>query len=825
MNFGIAEHFRANVRSRRREETDAPANPMLYFLLLTALTLTASAVPASSAVLPGSLSRAGWPMFFEPSPLSSAASTNFLARGPNYQLVLSPAEINFLLRKPELASATGSVRREEALALRNAPTRRVRIAFEAANARAGMSGADQMDGKINYLTGNEPAKWRAQVPMFGKVKVAGLYRGVDLVYYGNHQQLEYDFTIAPQADPSVIHLRFEGVEKLSVSPRGELVVGLGDAELRQHAPVAYQIVKGVQRGVDARYYIKDSHTVSFALGRYDRDYPLVIDPVFAYATYFGGNAGDTGLSIKVDANGSVYLAGETLSTQFPWSIPGTSFQSKMLGGVTTGDAFVAKLDSTGTKLLYFTYLGGSADDGAYDMAIDKAGNAYVTGFTVSPDFPTQNALFPKISGTADSTFHLYPTDAFVAELNTNGSALVYSTYLGGTDKDVGSGIAVDSAGYTYVTGLTYSTNFPVLNAPQTSLAGNDDVFVAKFAPGGGSLIYSTYFGGIGTDEGEGIAADANGFAYVAGYTDSTNFPVTPNAVSTNLNGSGVSVSVFDGFAAKIAPNGQGLSYSTYLGGNENDYGYRIAVDGSGNAYVTGATQSTNFPTTSVSGLTLGQNGTNAVNFDAFLTKLDNNGNIAYSTQFGGTDNDAGWDVAVDPSGRAFVIGITLSTNFPVVSPFGLFRGTNSGGTDLFVVAFNTNATAVHYSAYLGGTANDYGYAIAVDAEANAYISGMTLSSNFLVSAGAFQTALDGTSDSFIAKIRLQNPILNVTVLGNIIELTWPATAPEFVLQSTLALTPPQVWNNVPQTPVLTNGEYLVTLSTTNASELFRLHGH
>ena len=797
------------------------ANVLLSLFLLAAFP--ALAVPSSPAVSAGFASRAGWPLFFEPGPSGRNAPTNFLARGPNFQLVVAPAEVNFLLRRPELAPAADSVRRDRSLELRSAPARAVRISFPGANPQATISGAEPMEGKVNYLLGNDPARWRTQVPMFANVRIHSLYPGVDLLYYGNHRQLEYDFTVSPGTDPGTISLLFQGVDGLSVNPAGELIVRVGQAELRQHPPVVYQFAKGRRQDIAGRYQIKDPRTVSFAVGSYDRDVPLIIDPVFSYASFFGGNGGDTGLAVKVDASGSVYLAGETLSTQFPWGIVGAPFQSQFKGGSVTGDAFVAKLDNTGSHLLYFTYLGGSTDDGAYDLAIDSVGHAFLTGFTVSPDFPTVNALFSQISGSPDATFHVYPTDAFVAELSTNGSALIYSTYLGGTDRDVGSAIAVDPAGYAYVAGLTYSTNFPVLNEVQSSLSGNDDAFVAKLAPGGASLVYSTYLGGTSIDEAEGIAADPDGFAYVAGYTASIDFPITPNAYQTNLNGNGIAITVFDAFVTKMGPQGGALAYSTYLGGQENDYGYRIALDSSRNAYLTGATQSTNFGHADVFNLTLGEDGTNAINFDAFLTKLDTNGIPAYSAQFGGTANDAGWDVAVDPAGRAFVIGITLSTNFPVRQPFDLFRSTNSGLNDVFVIAFDTNAAPVLYSGYLGGSANDYGYAIAVDAEASAYISGMTLSSDFPTSAGALGTNLDGTSDAFLAKIRLQNPTLIVIIVNGTIQISWPATAPDFMLQSTSDLSPPQVWTNVPQAPVLTGGGYLVTLPTTGSTTLFRLH--
>jgi hypothetical protein len=416
-------------------------------------------------------------------------------------------------------------------------------------------------------------------------------------------------------------------------------------------------------------------------------------------------------------------------------------------------------------------------------------------------------------------------DAFVAKLNSNGSALVYSTFLGGTDKDLGSGIAVDAAGNAYVCGYSYSTNFPLVNSVQGTMNGIDDAFIAKLSPGGTQLVYSTYLGGNLQDEAEGIAVDAAGYAYVVGYTASTGFPTTAGAFQTLLNGTGASISVFDGFAARLAPNGRSLVYSTYLGGAQNDFAYRVAANGSGDAFIAGITQSSDFPHTNAFNLTLGENGTNAANFDAFLTRLDPSGRPRYSAQFGGTDNDIAWDVALDPSGHAFVVGITLSTNFPVVNRFDLFRSANSGGKDVFVVAFNTNASPVLYSAYLGGSADDFGYAIAADSEANAYVSGMTLSAAFPTTAGAFRRSLSGSSDSFIAKIRLMDPTLSVEESSGNFLVLWPATAPDYLLQSTTDLSPPQVWTTVSQPPVLTNGEYLVTVSATNPATLFRLVHH
>ena len=765
--------------------------------------------------------RLALPLCFEPSSLEAEAPSNFIARGPNYQFMVTAGQAQFIFSQPQTSTGSLSVRRE-ARPVTGAAIRRVRLSFLGADPLATLSGSGELEGKANYLIGNRPDKWRTQVPLFSAVRVNGLYPGIALTYYGNQRQLEYDFSIAAKADASAIALRFDGVDKLSISTQGDLVLAVAGAELRQHKPIIYQIVHGVRHEVQGGYLLLDARTVRFALGPYDHDWPLVIDPVFSYSTYFGGNAGDTGLAVKVDSSGSVYLAGETLSTSFPPASSGTPFQSHLSGGTTTGDAFVAKLDSTGSKLIYFTYLGGSSDDGAYDLAIDAAGDAFVTGFTVSADFPTKNPIFGRISGSPDPKFQVYPVEAFIAELNPTGSALVFSTYLGGSANDLGSAIALDPSGYIYVTGYTFSPDFPVANAIQSVLGGNDDAFVAKLTPGGGSIVYSTYLGGVSIDEGEGITADPAGYAYVAGYTASTNFPVSLGAFRTNLNGSGIAVSVYDAFVTRIAPDGKSLAYSTYLGGSQNDFGYRIALDAQGNAYVTGATQSADFPHTNSFGIALGNNGTNAINFDAFLTKLDISGTPVYTAQFGGTANDAGWDVAVDRDGRPFVIGITLSTNFPVTHPFDLFRSTNSGGKDIFVVAFDTNAAPVLYSAYLGGSGDDFGYGIAVDPESSAYLTGMTLSPAFPLKPRAFQSSLAGSSDSFVAKIRLFDPSLNVQMSGGIFQITWPGTAPEYLLQSTTDLSPPQVWSTVPQTPVLAQGQYSLSLPATNTSTLFRL---
>jgi hypothetical protein len=681
-------------------------------------------------------------------------------------------------------------------------------------------GLGSMEGKVNYLMGKEPKNWRAHVPTYSTVEVRQLYPGIDLLYYGNQRQLEYDFTVAPGIDPKVILMHFDGVDHLKLNEQGELVLSLGETEMIQHRPAVYQILAGIRREVNGGYRLLDEQTIGFSVGPYDDRFPLIIDPIFSYSTFFGGPGGETGLSVKVDAVGSVYIAGQTMSTQFPFPIPADAFQREFRGGSVNGDAFIAKLDNTGSKLIYFTYLGGSADDTALDLALDSAGNAYVTGFTDSPDFPTRNALFGAIGGTANTSLNIYPQDAFIAELNGDGSALMYSTYLGGSGDDIGSGIAVDPAGNTYVTGYSQSTNFPVKSAFQNGLYGFINAFIAKIGPNGTNLVYSTYLGGNSVDEGEGIAADAAGFAYVTGYTSSSNFP-TWRAQSPAINNNSGS-SGFDAFVTRIAPDGLGILYSTFLGGTNNDYGYRITVDAAQNVYVTGASQSVDFPHR-ITALSIGNNGTNTLNYDAFITRINSSGTRTYSILFGGTSDDEGWDVAVDSTGRAFVIGTTVSTDFPVINPFGLFRTFNSGSNDVFVTAINSDGTTVPYSGYLGGENPDFGYGIAVDAESSAYITGLTFSKGFPVTSNPFQATLPGPTGAFISKIRLYQPELTSAIAGPNLRLSWPITAPDYVLQSASSLSAPANWVSVPQTPVVNGSVYTVTVGTTNTASFFRLH--
>jgi Beta-propeller repeat len=386
--------------------------------------------------------------------------------------------------------------------------------------------------------------------------------------------------------------------------------------------------------------------------------PLVIDPVLSFSSYLGGQGGDRGYGIALDPAGNVYITGETRSANFPIM---NALQSSYGGD--RNDAFVTKLNPSGTAILYSTYLGGSGGETGYDIAVDSTGNAYVTGTTYSTNFPTTPGALQRTIASGD--------EGFVSKLNAEGNALVYSTFLGGSGGDDASGIALDSSGNAYVTGGTDSANFPTAGAFQrTKGAGqSEDVFVTKINSQGSALVFSTYLGSSEPEGGFGIAIDSNGSAYVTGITISPGFPTTPGAFQASYAGEG------DAFVTKLNPQGSALAYSTFLGGRSVDHGFRIAVDSSGNAFLTGVTVSTNFPTANP------LQPTSAGRDDAFVTKLNSSGTaLRYSTYFGGADEDAGFDIAIDVLGNAYVTGTTTSMNFPLSAPL---QATRQGNRDAF----------------------------------------------------------------------------------------------------------------------------------------------
>jgi len=733
------------------------------------------------------------PLSFEANTGQADKSVKFLSRGSGYGLYLTGAEAVLALQKggcAGLAASAGQTassarqpgfRRSEAACPHEIDVVRMRLAGADSGAAA-PTGEERLSGTANYFIGKDAARWHSSAPTYAKVRYRGVYPGVDLVYYGNQRQLEYDFVVAPGADPKPIRLRFAGAKGLRLDPDGDLVVTVADGAMAFHKPVVYQVVDGQRKAVEGGYRLLAKNTVGFHLGRYDRGKALAIDPVLVYSTYLGGTWSDSAYAIAADATGNVYVAGQTLSLDFPLSQG--ALQTKNRGG----DSFVTKLNPSGSALVYSTYVGGSGYNDSYNsggdipyaLAVDASGNAYIAGKTTSVDFPVTQGAFQTTNHTPGNG------TAFVAKLNPTGSALVYSTYLGGSGwgGDSAAGLAVDGSGNAYVAGTTWSSDFPVTpGAFQTTNHGpsqysvGSNAFVAKLNPAGSALVYSTYLGGTGLDYANALAVDGSGNAYVTGYDSSIGFPVTNGAFQTTNRARMSDGS--DAFVAKLNPTGSALIYSTFLGGSNSDgydgessdIAYALAVDGSGNAYIAGCTISTDFPVTPGAFQTTNHAGpAGEGNSNAFVTKLNPAGTaLVYSTYLGGKSvlggttgcgngGDQANGLAVDGAGNAYITGYAGSTDFPVTQ--GAFQTTNLGAAKslgaAFVAMLNPAGTALVYSTYLGGTSGAKAFGLALDGAGNAYVAGQTISTDFPATQGAFKTKNSAYPDAtaFVAKLNL-----------------------------------------------------------------------
>lgn len=610
-------------------------------------------------------------------------------------------------------------RTEAVLALRGkgkAATLRMRL--QGAGPASVAQGVRKLPGVVNYLIGKDPTAWRTRVPTYSGVRFTGVYKGIDLVYYaGKGQALEYDFVVKPGADPRQIRVAVSGARSLR-SEGGKVIASTACGDVTLNRPYAYQTVGGVRRQVACAFTL-ERNTVAFQVARYDASRPLVVDPTLEYSTYLGGSNDDQARAVAVDAAGSAYLAGSVISTNFPTTDSGyrtgnsgivdafvTKFNpagsalvySTYLGGAQHDEAFAIAVDSAGaayitgytrssdypttagaydtsrnggdrdvvaTKLTaegsaleYSTLFGGSVDNYPMSIAVDAAGAAYITGLTMSSDFPTTPGAFdPSYNGEADG---------FVTKVNPTGTALTYSTFLGDTSYDYGAGIAVDAAGAAYITGCTW-------------LIDSLDIFVVKLIPDGAALEYGTNLGGSGDDLGAAIAVDAAGDVYVTGSTTSRDLPVTPGAFSSSF--SSLLGYVTDGFVAKLEAGGTVLSYCTYLGGGDYDEGSGIAVDGSGCAYVVGTTSSWDFPTTPDA-----YNASWNSSYEVFLTKLNASGTaMQYSTYFGGTGYETGVGMAMDSTTAVYICGMTRSPDYPTTT--GAYSTSPAGDLDAFACKF------------------------------------------------------------------------------------------------------------------------------------------
>ena len=664
----------------------------------------------------------------------------YFAAGGGYTLALAPGEMR-------LSPADG--RGDVVIAFAGSPDTRI----EAEN---------PLPFHIHSIKGSDPRGWLMNSLAWSRVRYRQIQPGVDLVFHPapggrSAHNWEYDFELAPGADPSGIQFEVRGAASLEVDLHGDLYARTArGASLRWRKPESYQKSGAATRSI-ATAFVVSGMRVGFSIAAWDRSQPLTIDPAFVFSTYFGGTGNEIARGIARDSSGAIYICGSTSSGNLPTSR--ASYQPNYRGGsaYTIGDAFLAKFTASGA-LSFVTYLGGSGDDIATALALDSAGNVYLTGFTSSLDFPFLGGFQKNYGGSGGNHF-AEGGDAFVARFTPAG-ALSYSTYLGGTQDDAGLAIAVDAAGNAYVAGSTLSPNFPASGGYQTTFGGTDpsfvnangyvglhqgDAFVAKISSSGQQLLAATYLGGRLDDVADAITLDSSGNVWVGGATNSTNFPVV-NPFQANFGGGSPGAiqpvaRLGDGFVSKLNSGLTNLLYSTYLGGSGDDGVTALVVDSGGSAYIAGLTLSANFPTTTgvaYKGPTALANGRTAVTGDAFLLKLNPNGKtLTYSTLLGGSDNEYASALAVDAAGNAYMVGMTGSNNFPLAggpqqSGFGGAAGPDGVG-DAFLAKFDSSAKLV-YSSYLGGNGQDIALGLALDSSGTAYITGITSSSNFPVSA-------------------------------------------------------------------------------------------
>ena len=693
---------------------------------------------------------------FEANKGQAAGDVRYLARGPGYNLYLLPQEAVVV---SGLAAHGPS-----------GPPSVVRIQLRGTEPLSKVFGTDQLPGKSHYLLGSDPAKWRTDVPHYAQVQYEGIYPGVDLVYYGKHHELEYDFVVAPGASPGTISFGFEGIEGLRLDDRGDLVLNTGGDHFRLKKPFIYQEIGGVRQEIAGHYALREGDLVGFEVEDYDSSLPLVIDPILSYSSYAGGGNYDAGAAIAVGADGSAYVTGATTSVNFPTEDPlqqGSADEN--LSGV---DAFVMKLDPSGSDVIYSTYVGGSDVDLAMGIAVDSVGNAYVTGSTKSADFPIVGAVQPALTarGTqAPSSLSRDPSvkDAIRQRAGDDAKNLwqwnyFYEQITGARAPDPfqlvparpGGGQWTVEEVRTYRLGLDDWWDL-VTRPPGSSLGdtlpelGKRSAFVMKLNPSGSRLTYSTYLGGSGDDRATSITVDAERNAYVAGATSSLDFPVR-NAIQ-ETHGGGEPFYAFDAFVAKLDAMGTAIVYATYLGGDEYDGARGIAVDSDGNAYVSGSTDSPDFPTTAGAFDTDGP----AVeeDYEAFVVKLNAAGSaLMYSTYLGGGSYEWGLNIAVDGEGSAYVTGVTGSADFPLLNAAQAEPGRDDLlGFDAFATKLDADGSELLYSTYFGGAGMEIGYGIAVDSDGNAYVAGETDSTDFPM-VSAFQEANAGLSDGFVVKL-------------------------------------------------------------------------
>lgn len=618
---------------------------LLILSLAASLTLSAPAAAETKTRTVTAFSQTQ--LSFETNAGQAAGDVKYISRGPGYSLVLTPGEATLRISDPK----TGKQTKELRMQLAYGPSAPV------------VEGLDDLPGRANYFVGRDPSKWTSGVARYARVRYRNVYPGIDVVFYGNQHRLEYDLIVAPGADLSALVWKFPGARKITVNANGDLVVRTASGETEQSKPMVYQESAGERKPIACNYVLKGSGAVGFALASFDAAKPLVIDPTIVLTQYIGGSAADNILGSATDSAGNIYVVGSTSSTDFPV----TGGIQKTLPG--TSDCFITKLSPGGASVIYSTYLGGSAADAALGVAVDSAGNAYITGTTSSANFPLVSPL--QTAFPAPNPPYAVQT-GFVSKLNASGSALIYSTYYGGIQASP-TAIAVDSTGAVYVTG-SVGSGLPTVNPEQAASAGSTDAFVSKMNPAGTALVFSTYLGGGKLDIATAIGLDSTGNIYIAGHTNSIDFPTASPLQAANAGGT------FDAFVSELNPAGNTLLFSTYLGGTGSDQANGLAVGSDNSVYVVGSTASTNFPVSNAFQATYGGGSS-----DGFITKIlppasgsavigdqPHAGAVhttGYSTYSGGLGADNIFAAILDPkTGDLVAVSSTQSTNFPLLNP-------------------------------------------------------------------------------------------------------------------------------------------------------------